>query len=495
MKRYLIAMILVLVCRITSAEKPNILFILADDQCWETLSCNGSEVETPNLDRLAASGVSFNHSYNMGGWNGALCCASRASFNTGRSLWHNFSLDQAIRNRQGNHSLPKVDTGTTWSQWLAAAGYHTYFTGKWHTVLHDAKQVFDETGTLRPGMPNQTAEGYNRPLDKDDKNWLPWDKSKGGFWKGGTHWSEVLRDEAIGFLQQSAKNQQPFFAYLAFNAPHDPRQAPKEYVDRYPLDKIKLPENFQPGYPYCEEIGCGKSMRDERLAPFPRTEHAIKVNRQEYYALITHMDDQIGMILDELERTGQADNTYIFFTADHGLAVGHHGLVGKQNLFEHSMGAPMIVSGPGIPKGKRFNERIYIQDVVPTTLELAGVPVPEQVEFKSFLPLLKGEPYDGHEAIYGAYMDRQRSVVVGNWKLMYYPEVPKHLLFDLQKDPNEVDDLAENPEYAEKLAEMKSALEREIKRYDDIHLTEQGYYKRAGAAKKKKPRKNKEPGV
>ncbi|HAV61561.1 MAG TPA: choline-sulfatase, partial [Verrucomicrobiales bacterium] len=110
--------------------------------------------------------------------------------------------------------------------------------------------------------------------------------------------------------------------------------------------------------------------------------HAVKVHRQEYYAIITHMDAQIGRILDALEATGKADNTHIFFTADHGLAVGHHGLLGKQNMYEHSLRPPLIVAGPGIPRGRRIEARVYLQDIMPTTLELAGAPVPDHVEFR-----------------------------------------------------------------------------------------------------------------
>lgn len=470
-------------CLVSSAaEKPNILFILADDQCWETLGYRGAGVKTPNLDRLAADGVSFNNAYNMGGWDGALCCASRSMFNTGRSLWNTFKLDRAVLSTRDaeKKNLPfiPVDTGTTWSQWLASGGYTTYFTGKWHTKLHEAENVFDEIGTIRPGMPNQTQERYNRVFEEGNTDWTPWDRSKGGFWQGGRHWSEVLRDEATAYLKKAATNPKPFFAYLAFNAPHDPRQAPKEYVDMYPLDRIQVPENFLPENPYGEDIGSGRTLRDERLAPFPRTEYSIQVMRQEYYALITHMDHQIGLILDELERTGQRDNTYIFFTADHGLAVGHHGFSGKQNLFEHSMKPPLIVSGPGIPKGKTFDERIYIQDIVPTTLDLAGVEIPEQVEYKSFAPLLSGEIYQERDAIYGAYMDFQRAVVVEDWKLIYYPNMSKYLLFNLQKDANEMDDLAENPECSGKLAEMKTALKREMTRYGDEQLTVHRHYNR-----------------
>ena len=161
-----------------------------------------------------------------------------------------------------------------------------------------------------------------------------------------------MANETISFLDQAAVSENPFFMYVAFNAPHDPRQSPREYVDMYPLENISVPENFLPEYPFRDEIGCGADLRDERLAPFPRTAYAVKVHRQEYYAIISHMDAQIKRILEHLEETGQAGNTYIFFTADHGLSVGHHGLMGKQNMFDHSMRPPLIVAGPHVPGGR-----------------------------------------------------------------------------------------------------------------------------------------------
>jgi arylsulfatase A-like enzyme len=266
----------------------------------------------------------------------------------------------------------------------------------------------------------------------------------------------VVGDDSVAFLETAAQEDQPFFMYLAFNAPHDPRQSPKEYVDRYPLDRIKMPENFLPEYPYANAI-CGKKLRDEKLMPYPRTEYSVKIHRQEYFAMITHMDDQIGRILDALEATGKADNTYIVFTADHGLAVGHHGLVGKQNMYDHSVRVPFLVVGPNVKAGSKIDAPIYLQDVVPTALKLAGAPV-DGVDFKSLLPLLKNEKAPHYDAIYGAYFDRQRMITQGDWKLISYPMIGVERLFNLKKDPQEMKDLVNNPEYAAQLRELRAAL-------------------------------------
>ncbi|MFC7336840.1 sulfatase-like hydrolase/transferase [Haloferula chungangensis] len=453
------------------AEKPNILFLFADDQSWETIGAVGGEVITPNLDKLVEEGTRFDHAYNMGSWSGAVCVASRHMFNTGRTVWNANNLIKSEANWKKKHKgTPNPDATKSWSQLMGDAGYETYFAGKWHVSLFDPKAIFDHVGTVRPGMPKAKPSGYNRPKDENDKEWLPWDKSMGGFWEGGTHWSEVLKDEAIGFIDEAAKKERPFFMYIAFNAPHDPRQAPKEFVDMYPVDKVKVPENFLKKYPYADQIGCSKSLRDEKLMPFPRTEYAVKVNRQEYFALITHMDAQIGKILDALEASGKADNTYIIYTADHGLAVGHHGLVGKQNMYEHSLCPPLIINGPGIEAGKRINTRVYIQDIVPTTLDLAGATPEQTIDFQSLLPLAKGETGQGRDRIYGAYLDLQRCVIKDGWKLIYYPKADVHRLFNLEKDANEMNDLAANPEYASRLTSMKTALAEEMKAQGDPGL-------------------------
>ena len=422
----------------TPANRPNLLFLFADDQTFEAIRALGNdEVLTPNLDRLVRRGTTFTHAYNQGSWSGAVCIASRTMLNTGLYLWHAARVykntDKEFRER-----------GRLWGQLLGRAGYDTYFSGKWH-LRANAEKTFNHVAHVRPGMPNQTPEGYDRPHEGQPDPWQPWDESRGGYWKGGKHWSEVLGDDAVEFLGQAAGKDDPFYMYLAFNAPHDPRQSPKAYVNKYPLDAIAVPENFVPEYPYKDDIGCSKNLRDEKLAPFPRTPYAVKVHRQEYYAIISHMDTQIGRILDALEKTGKADNTVIFFSADHGLAVGHHGLMGKQNLFDHSVRVPLVVSGPGIGQGQRIDAPVYLQDIMPTTLDLAGAPVPEHVQFRSLMPLLRGQRKQSYDAIYGAYLEVQRMVTQDGFKLLLYPKIRKALLFNLAEDPLEMHDLAGAP--------------------------------------------------
>ncbi|MEZ5384154.1 MAG: sulfatase-like hydrolase/transferase [Prosthecobacter sp.] len=440
------------------AAKPNVLFLFADDYTYEAVRAFGhTDIDTPNLDRLAARGTNFTRAYNMGSWSGAVCVASRTMLNTGRSVWDADSIYKATDKER--------ESGVLWSQLMSKAGYKTYMTGKWH-VQTDATKIFDMAMDVRPGMPKTVPTAYNRPIEGQTDAWSPYDKSLGGFWEGGTHWSEVVHNHTITFLKDAKEQEKPFFIYAAFNAPHDPRQAPKEFVDMYPLSRMQMPENFIPSYPYKDDIGCSEKLRDEHLAPMPRTELSVKTHRGEYYALITHLDVQIGKILDALEANGQADNTWIFFTADHGLAVGHHGLIGKQNMYDHSVRVPFLVAGPGVAKGATNDNAIYLQDVMATALDLAGAEKPKHVFFNSLLPLLNGEQKESsYPDVYGAYLELQRAITHDGWKLIAYPKAKVLRLYHLAEDPQEMHDLAAKPEHA---AMKKEMFERLVKLSADL---------------------------
>ena len=472
----------------TAPDRPNFVFLFSDDQTFESISALGfDEVHTPNLDRLVKKGTSFTHAYNMGGWNGAICVASRAMIISGQFIWNA---------QEKSEKWAKGDTtalNKTWSRLLEKQGYDTYMSGKWH-VEAPADEIFNDARHIRPGMPGDRRGelgaaikkwkkesgdmkdwndympiGYGRPTGPDDTEWSPTDTLQGGFWEDGTHWSEVVRNDALDFLEMAKQKENPFFMYLAFNATHDPRQAPQRFLDMYPLEDIKLPENFLPEYPFKDDMGNPPGLRDEALAPFPRTEYAVKVHRQEYYALVSHMDEQIGKILDALEASGKMDNTYVFFGADHGLSVGHHGLIGKQSMFDHSVRIPMMVVGPGIPESKVLDQDVYLQDIMATTLELANVDKPDYVQFNSFLDIVEGQKTESHyeDGVYGAYMNLQRMIRKDGFKLLIYPKIGKVLLFDMENDPNEMNNLADKPEYAKKVESLFTALLKLQKKYND----------------------------
>ncbi len=464
----LFALVQLLVCCSPSTsderdgKRPNVLLLLTDDLTFSAVQALGNAtVNTPNMDRLVENGTTFSHAYNMGAWSGAVCVASRAMLITGRSLWDAHAYEQNQRDL--------VDRGEMWSLLMKKAGYRTYMSGKWH-IQSDPVLLFDRVKDVRPGMPedgfnrrkfieaitsgnmSKMPLGYNRPLGSHDTAWVPWDKRLGGYWEGGVHWSEVLADNTIQFLNEAKADSTPFFMYIAFNAPHYQRQSPKAYVDRYPLDSIPLPKAYMPENPYrSDEIGLQLGQRDESLAPFPRTEFAIKTHLSEYYAIISHLDTQIGRILDALQASGEASHTYIIFTSDHGLAMGNHGLMGKQSLYDHSIRVPFVVVGPDVPKGAVIDANIYLQDAMATALDIGGVKKPDYLAFNSVLPFIRGERTASYyPAVYGGYRTHQRMIRKDGFKLIVYPNLGTSLLFDVNADPHELHDLSQDTSYRER---------------------------------------------
>lgn len=444
-------------------ERPNFLFLFTDDQAFQTINAlNNPDVKTPHMDRLVKRGTTFTHCFNQGAWHGAVCVASRAMLNTGRYVWSCGGDDC------GDHPL--------WGETLGKAGYDTFMTGKWHNRKPALQRSFKTIGPTGGGMfgskdPNAEANAekgiVNDPYDRPrpGNSWSPYDETLEGHWRqvdGETvHSSKLWADTAIDYLNNHAKqSQNPFFMYVAFHAPHDPRQSPKRFVDMYPPEKIKIPPNYLPEHPFDQG---DHKLRDEVLAPFPRTKEAVQVHLSEYYAIISHADDHIGRILDALEATGKADNTIIIFSADHGLAVGQHGLMGKQNQYDCSVRMPYVFCGPGIEAGRKIDAMVYLQSAFATTCEMAGIKAPDAVQFPSLVPLLTGEKSKLYDSVYGAYRDFQRMVRTERYKLIRYPHVGEVQLFDLRDDPWETKDLAEDPQYAQTVKTLDAELRRWMK--------------------------------
>lgn len=467
-----------------ASSRPNFLFLIADDLTYRTIhSLNNPEIHTPNLDRLAKSGCAFTHCFHQGAWSGAVCVPSRTMLNSGLTAFH---------------AETGLDRVHTWGQTLGGAGYDTYICGKWHLNPTVLQRSFKEMGPVGPGFLAPGNDFYTdnpSDIDGDHKNpsfaddpayyrprpgdtWNPADKSLNGHWLNANlediraeqsieHSSTIYANHVVEFLStKAAKRSTPFFVYLGFNAPHDPRQSPQEYLDLYPQDRIEVPPNFLPEHPF--NLGPDTYGRDESLAPFPRTREAIQLHRREYYAIISHMDSQIGRVLDALEQSGKAKNTYVILTADHGLAVGEHGLLGKQNLYDCSIRMPLLISGPGIRPGSRIDELVYQHSMYATTCELAGVPVPVSVEFPSLAPLLRGEQRSLHDAIFTWHRHTQRAIRTKTHKLIVYPQVQKIQLFDLIRDPWEMHDLSADPSAAPLLAELMNQLKAQQQELGDF---------------------------
>jgi choline-sulfatase len=424
-------------------KRPNFLFLFTDDQTFKSIGAlNNPEIKTPNMDRLVKRGVTFTHAFNQGSFSGAVCIASRAMLNTGRHLWNTGG------GGCGDYPL--------WAETLRKAGYDTFETGKWHNGNRTFARSFTHGATIfMGGMHGLDKGGHWTPhvFDFDPSGKYP-GKNKKVLEK---HSSELFADSAVAFLiEKAGKSGKPFLAYVSFTAPHDPKQSPKAFMDKYPSERMEVPPNFLSEHPFDQG---DHKIRDEMLAPFPRTPEVVQKHRSDYYAIISHADAQIGRILDALEGSGQIDNTIIIFSADHGLAVGQHGLMGKQNMYDHSMRVPLIMSGPGLPPGKRINAMVYLHSLFPTTCEMANVPIPGTVQSKSLVPLITGDRDRIHDSIYGAYKNMQRMIRTERYKLIQYPLAREVQLFDLEMDPWETVNQAGDSMYAGLIEELGVKME------------------------------------
>ena len=422
-----------------SPSRPNILFIFADDQRADTIAALGNaHIQTPNLDRLVRRGVSFNRAYMMGGMNAATCVPSRAMLLSGRSLFH---IDQALTRDE------------TWPAAFGRAGYTTFISGKWHNTPAAVPLSFQRARQLFTG-------GMTNPLkaplaDLENGKMGPTKVSP-------KHACEVFADETIAFLKE--KHTAPFFAYLAFDGPHDPHIVPADYPVRYDPEKIPLPADFLAQHPFDNGE---MTIRDEQLLPWPRTSADVRSMLADYYRYISYLDLLIGRVLDTLDASPAAKNTFVVFAADSGVARGSHGLIGKQNLYEHSMRVPLVVAGPGIPANQRTDAMCYLFDVIPTLGALSGVAGPKTSEGLDLSATLRNPASPARTSLMFAYQKVQRGLRDERYKLIRYPQVDRTQHFDLVADPAERTDLSARPEHAARITAMSATLAAEMKRLDD----------------------------
>lgn len=425
-------------------RRPDILFLFADDMRRDALgSFGGTRARTPSLDALVARGAAFDAAYCMGSRHGAVCVPSRAMVLSGAGL-HRVRDDL-----QGSETLPEV---------LRRAGYRTRMVGKWHNGTAALQRCFpDADAVMLGGM----SDHFEVPL-VDVR-----DGVVGPRRVGDRHSSELFADAAIACLEEPRADEAPRFLYVAFTAPHDPRDAPAGWLDAFRRDPPPLPANYRPQHGL--DLGpATMTVRDEGLLPWPRPPFALRQQIAEYHGLVAHLDAQIGRVLAALERSGRARHTLVVFAADHGLALGSHGLLGKQSLYEHSMGTPVVIAGPGVPAGWRSDALVYLQDLVPTLCDAAGAAAPAGNAGQSLWPLLRDPgAFPLRAVLYLAYADSQRAVRDRRFKLIRLPQIDRTLLFDLAADPDELHDLAADPAHAEALARMRALLQAQQASWGD----------------------------
>ena len=408
-----------LAARAIAAERPNVLFLFADDQRPDTIAALGNPViKTPNLDRLARRGFVFNNAYCMGSTMGAVCNPSRHMTLSGMSLYR--------------YQAKKKEN--TWGDVFRKAGYVTYHQSKRGNTARIYHTAFEFSSYLDDGAQRKSG-----------------------------HHGRAAANNAIEFLKNKWDRDKPLFMYVGFAGPHDPRVAADEWMKLYDRSKIPLPPNYKPFHPIDNGWMTG---RDERLAPWPRTKEVVRRHLHDYYGCISSIDHHIGRILTTLSELGEDDNTIVIFSADHGLAVGSHGLFGKQNLYEHSMGSPMIFAGPGVPQG-RSDALMYLFDIFPTSCDLAGLQPPDGLDGRSVGAVIRGKKDEHRDTIFLSYEKGQRAVRRGDWKLYRFPLVNYSMLFNLAEDPHELTNLAKLPQYAERVEQMMKLLAQQQDVWND----------------------------
>ncbi len=460
------------------SRPPNVLFILADDQSPFDLKVYNPEspLETPNLDRLAAGGMVIDGAYHMGSFSGAVCTPSRHMIMTGRTVWH-----LPITPEAETHCPPGI-------------------------AEQSMPAVFNRAGfaTMRTCKKGNSYEGANKLFTvRHDAT------KRGGTDESGSGWHG---QQVLNYLGDRAatEDDKPFLIYYGFSHPHDTRDGKPELLAKYGAvnhtdrnnrppaspGQPQLPPNYLPAHPFSHGH---PNLRDEVAVSGvwkSRDERTIRNELGREFACSENIDIQIGRVLEKLEEMGELENTYIIYTADHGMAIGRHGLQGKQNLYQHTWRVPMIVSGPGIEPGSRALGNVYLLDLLATICDLTGVEPPETNEGISFKPVLEGRRPAVRDVLYGTYSGGtkpgMRAVRKGDWKLIKYDvmdgAVHETQLFNLAENPHEFlrehhepttaaltgttpapdqIDLAEDPRYSGKRAEMEELLLAEMRRLDD----------------------------
>lgn len=419
-----------------NGRRPNILILFADDQRADTIGAWGNRIiSTPNIDGLVRNGYSFRRNYVFGSNNGAVCVPSRAMLMTGRT-WMSINAPTIA----GTKMMPEL---------LGESGYETFATGKWHNGRESWLRAFGRGKAIMFGGMSDHTKVPLQDLGADGR--LTAER------EGGKFSSEIFADAAIEFLGNHDR-EKPFLAYVAFTAPHDPRQPPERFREIYARRRPPLPANFLPQLPF--DNGMMSDLRDENLAAWPRTEEVIREQLVEYYGMISHMDEQIGRILEALRRSGEAERTIIIYAADNGLALGSHGLLGKQSVFEHSARVPLVFSGPGIPRGGSSTAFTYLLDIFPTVCDLAGIEPPAGIDGSSLRPIWQGRSAGLRDSVFLPFQDIQRSVRDRRWKLIAYPKIGYLQLFDLVSDPDERQNLIERKEYAPQVSRLRQLMKR-----------------------------------
>lgn len=456
-------------------NKPNVVLIMVDQMRFDCLSAAGHPVvETPNIDQLAHEGVRFTNAYSAT----PTCIPARAAVLTGMSQRSHGRVGYQERIPWNYlHMLPGE---------MSNAGYHTQCVGKMHVYptrnLCGFHNVILHDGYLHHNRMKNTP--VQESFDYTD-DYLPWLRERLGGHRDLTdlgldcnsstiarpwhlpeeyHPTNWVVTQSIDFLRRRDPTK-PFFLKMSFVRPHPPFDPPRDYFDYYMSLDINDPvigEWARQDDPYGEGL---LPTTSSGIVPKQRLRRA----RAAYYALITHIDDQIGRFIQTLIEYGLYYNTVILFVSDHGELLGDHNLFRKSLPYEGSAKVPFILSDPGNQLGLKkrtiCDKVIELRDIMPTILDIAGVPIPSTVEGKSVVPLAKGETEDWREYIHGEHTQGNWSnhyIATGKDKYIWYSQTGKEQYFDLEKDPYERKNLIDEPAVKERVEYLRSLLIKEL---------------------------------
>jgi arylsulfatase A-like enzyme len=430
------------------SDRANVVILISDDQMLHALGCAGNPViKTPHLDRLAGDGVLFTRCFSPN----PICTPSRACILTGQDSWTNGCVF---------FGEPIRESSPRWPRLLAQAGYETFFTGKWHNDGQPSTRGFTCGAEIFVGG----------MFDHGRLPVIQYGQPKKARKPAPKYSSELFVDAAIGFLNRRDAGR-PFAIYLAFTVPHDPWIPPGEYATMYAPEEMPVPANFMPRPPFRMHASF-PTLRDQRQLPFPRTKADVRRALSQYYGMITHMDAQIGRLLDVLDQRQLADDTLVIFVSDQGYSLGSHGFVGKQTMYDEGLITPLILRDPRLRRGPATCDALVsLVDLFPTICEAAGVEVPETVEGQSLLGLYQGKVDKIRDHVFASFHSptshfmSTRCIRTERHKLVQHLLTGEVELFDLATDPLELKSLAGQPDHAslqEQLTEKLMAWRRQV---------------------------------
>ncbi len=429
------------------SRRPNFLIVLTDDQRWDALGVVQDEqgdrarfpwLKTPNLDRLAQSGVRFRNAFSVL----SLCSPSRASFLTGQ---------YGDRNGILNNNTEFAASNTTYATLLRDQGYATGYVGKWHMGKQTERPGFDETATYIEQGAYFDCEFLVNGKPEKTTGWV----------------DDMATDYALEYLRRHSN--EPFLLMLGFKTSHDDYQPPARHADTYSGETARSVPNLESQAVYQKEAAA-KALTSATTQSKQRNRSEEILN---YMRCVTAIDENVGRLLDELARLGLEHDTVVVFAGDNGFHLGEHGIYNKRDAYEESMRIPLLVRYSALAKAAPCDEMVLNIDLAPTILDLAGVAVPSAIQGRSWRPLLEGSTSPWRDSFYFHYRKERPKIALPNIhavrtkdaKLIVYEDRPEWMeLYDLAADPYETQNLADvpaNQKLKKSLAQTLARLRRE----------------------------------